>query len=55
MMCLQLLQKNKFQKIDPTVSLSYWMGQLLTEKLLAGKRGLGSRAPETLSELANTD
>ena len=24
-------------KSDPTVSLSYWMGQLLTEKLVSGK------------------
>ena len=26
-----------FQKSDPTTSLSYWMGKLLTEKMLEGK------------------
>ena len=25
-----------FQKTDPTVSLSYWIGQLLSQKMLAG-------------------
>lgn len=28
---------NVFQKTDPTVSLSYWIGQLLSQKMLAGK------------------
>ncbi len=29
-----------FQKTDPTVSLSYWIGQLLSQKMLAGKMSL---------------
>ena len=37
-----------FQKTDPTVSLSYWIGQLLSQKMLAGKgsfKGLFTTLP----------
>jgi hypothetical protein len=36
---------NDFQKTDPEISLSYWMGQLLTEQIVSGKKSL------TLSKL----